>query len=665
MHEDLEGRTDETWIEMADGVRLAASLVLPDGDGPWPVLAEALPYRKDDLTASYRGEYRRLADEGGFAVARVDVRGTGSSEGIATDEYPPEEQSDLAEVIAWLAGQSWSTGAVGLYGTSYSGFNALQLAARRPPALKAVCAIYATDDCFTDDVHYLGGSLRALDLVDYPTYMIAMNALPPVPALYGEGWRALWRARIAETEPWVLRWLAEQVDSPYWRKGSLRAGTRPPEADQGYERIEAATMIVAGWADGYRNNTFRTFERLTGPKRLVAGPWSHMSTASSLPGPHIDLVPELIAWFGHHLRGDDNGADAAPPIQVYVREAVEPEPDRAEHPGEWWALPCWPPPQHATASFRVDGTGSLRVPEAHDVGESAWNSCAGTLPWGQPTDQRADEARSLLLRWPAPAQGIDVLGHPRLHLRVRADRPVVTLSAKLADGLPGGSSALVCRGFLNLTHRESSIAPSEVPFGEWLDLTIDLDATTWHFDPGHEVRLAIARADWPNAWPAPAVGAIEIDQASISLDLPIAERPDLAAPVFADPPAAGDHHGPDRDEGVEQPPVRWSVEHDVLGRRRTARDDHGHLYSGPYGARMHDTYSGSVDVSTVDPADAGAEGTARFRITWPEATVSASARLSVRSTTEHYEVEIDLDVTENGEPFARRRWHEVIPRHLQ
>ena len=91
------------WIPMADGVRLSARLFLPDTDGPWPALLEALPYRKDDLTASYSDEYRRLRDEGDFAVARLDLRGTGASEGIATDEYPPEEQTDLAAVIAWLA----------------------------------------------------------------------------------------------------------------------------------------------------------------------------------------------------------------------------------------------------------------------------------------------------------------------------------------------------------------------------------------------------------------------------------------------------------------------------------------------------------------------------------------------------------------------------------
>jgi len=90
------------WIPMSDGARLAATLFLPEGGGPWPVIVEANPYRKDDLTQSYWPEYRRLRDEGGFAVARIDVRGTGSSEGAATDEYPVQEQDDLSEAILHL-----------------------------------------------------------------------------------------------------------------------------------------------------------------------------------------------------------------------------------------------------------------------------------------------------------------------------------------------------------------------------------------------------------------------------------------------------------------------------------------------------------------------------------------------------------------------------------
>ena len=291
------------WIPLPDGVRLAARLWLPDVR-PAAIVLEALPYRMDDLTSSYAGEYERLCKEGSLAVARVDLRGTGSSGGLATDEYPPQEQADLVDVIAWLAAQEWSNGRVGMYGTSYSGFNSIQLAMERPPALGAICAIYATDDRYTDDVHYTGGVLRCIDLVDYVLYMAAMNVLPPVPAVFGDGWRDEWRDRIETAEPWLLRWLEEQVDSPYWRHGSLR-----PD----YGRIACPTIIVAGWADGYRNNTLRTFEALDCPRRLLVGPWSHMSTATSLPGPHIDLVPELVRWFRRWLYDEENGVEHEPP----------------------------------------------------------------------------------------------------------------------------------------------------------------------------------------------------------------------------------------------------------------------------------------------------------------------------------------------------------------
>lgn len=307
-----EGTLERVFVPLPDGTRLAVSLFLPHGDEPVPCVIEALPYRKDDLTASYQSEYVRLRDEHSYAVARVDVRGTGSSDGLATDEYPAQEQRDLCGVIAWLAGQPWCTGSVGMYGTSYSGFNALQVACERPPALKAVCAIYATDDRYTDDVHYMGGSLRLLDIVDYPAYMVAMNALPPVPALVGDGWRDTWRERVESLEPWLVRWIEEQRDSAYWRHGSVRPA---------YDRITCPTMLVGGWADGYRNNTFRTFEALECPKRLVVGPWSHMSTATSLPGPHIDLVPELVRWFRQWLGDEENGVEGEPPIQVLIGRA--------------------------------------------------------------------------------------------------------------------------------------------------------------------------------------------------------------------------------------------------------------------------------------------------------------------------------------------------------
>jgi hypothetical protein len=648
------------WIPMSDGVRLAARLWLPE-ERPAVALLEALPYRMDDLTSSYSSEYERLCREGGFAVARVDLRGTGSSDGIAVDEYPPQEQADLAEVIAWLAAQDWCSGKVGMYGTSYSGFNSIQMAIERPPALGAICAIYATDDRYTDDVHYTGGALRGLDLLDYVLYMAAITVLPPVPSVYGEAWREEWSRRIERAEPWLLRWLEEQFDGPYWRHGSLRPG---------YERIRCPTMLVGGWADGYRNNTFRTFEALDCPKRLLVGPWSHMSTATSLPGPHLDLVPELVRWFGRWLRDEDNGVDSEPPIQVFVRRSTRPEPDLAEVRGEWRSEPGWPPARGRVEVLRpdpADGVDELAV--EGDVGASAWISCAGRLPWGQPSDQREDDARSLVYEWGPFEQDVEILGHPRLAATVASSVPVAFLSAKLCDVFPDGTSTLVTRGLLNLAHRESSTDPEPLELGQSTALEIELEATSWVFEPGHRIRLSLAGADWPNVWPPPRAGALELDRASLELELPVVDgEPPIAEPPRFTPSPGKDPHG--AEPTGEQPPLVWRLERDVLGRRSRAVVSHGSAYEGEEGARVEERYEGEVGVSTADPGNAWAKARSRFVLRWPEAGCATEARLDLRSDADAYHVVVDVIAEElGGAPDGlgrrERRFERTIPRRLQ
>jgi predicted acyl esterase len=655
------------FVTMEDGVRLAISRFEPDAGaaahaGPWPVIVEALPYRKDDLTASYRSEYRRLVDEGRYVVVRVDVRGTGSSEGIATDEYPVQEQRDLVRLIAWCGAQPWSTGRVGMYGTSYSGFNSLQLAIERPPELRAVCAIYATDDRYTDDVHYYGGVRRAVDLVDYVNYMVAMNALPPVPEVFGAGWRDEWRSRVDNTEPWLLRWFEEQNDGPYWRHGSLRLDSRPGTV-AGYDCITCATMIVAGWADGYRNNTFRTFAALQCEKRLLIGPWSHMATATSLPGPHIDLVPELIKFFDEHLR-DVAPAVPEPPIAVFVRHATHPEPDLAEHAGAWRYESTWPPARATTRVLRPEGLGADTVPVRGDVGTRAWISCAASLPWGQSSDQRADDAWSRVYEWPVEAE-FEILGQCELQVEVTASKPVAFLSAKLCDVFPDGTSALITRGMLNLTHRNSSVKPEPLVPGEPVAVTIELEAASWVFEPGHRVRLSLAGTDWPNAWPPPEPVAVQVDRGSIRLVLPeLPPQTDpLPTPAFVAPGSESWHGGDAADD--PQPATEWSFSHDVLGRRTTATVRHGSRYRGELGSQVLERYEGDVSVSTVDPGDAAAWATSRFEVEWPGVKCASEARLRVRSDAHAYHVEVELDVDDGTEPFARRRWKRDFPRKLQ
>jgi putative CocE/NonD family hydrolase len=661
------------FIEMRDGIRLAASLYLPEREGPWPALLEALPYRKDDVTASYRSEYERLAEEFGYAVARVDVRGTGSSEGLATDEYPVEEQKDMVQVIEWLASQEWSTGNVGMFGTSYSGFNSIQVAMERPPPLKAIIPIFATDDRYMDDVHYFGGAFKALDTIDYPTYMLAMNALPPAPSLAGEDWRERWRERFHGNEPWLITWLEEQTVGPYWRHGSLNTD---------YGSIQAATMIVAGWADGYRNNSFRTMERLQCPKRLLFGPWAHASPATSLPGPHIDLVPEMVRWWDRWLKDERNGIDEEPPIVLFARRSTKPRFDLAEMRGEWRYEPGWPLERMRETPYALSQARSGVVPNAEgrdlltvrgDVGWTAWISCAGHLPFGQPTDQREDEAHSLVYDWGPLSEELDILGHPRVEITLQSSVPVTYLNAKLCDVFEDGTSALVTRGLLNLTQRESRTDPSPLEPGKEYIVTLELEATSWIFEKGHRVRLDLAGADWPNAWspPTPAEIAFRRRDATLVLPVlngptPVAERPQLP-PVERRTLEMGEGPTADTDTDAEaRKGILWRIDHDVMNMRTSTTIDHGgEPAEAKPGTIVHEHYAGTLDVSTEDPGDAGAVGLGSFDIAYGDVHVKTEARLSLRSDASTYHLRMELEAFENDEPKWSRSWERSIPRKLQ
>jgi putative CocE/NonD family hydrolase len=659
--------TRHTFVQMTDGVRIHATLILPDGDGgPWPAIMEILPYRKDDLTASYRPDYVRLAEHG-YAVCRADVRGTGTSEGVSTDEYTREERSDLVTLIEWLATQDWSTGSVGMYGTSYSGFNSIHAAMERPPALKAIIPIFATDDRYADDVHYFGGALKALDLVDYPSYMVAMNALPPVPAHFGEGWRDEWERRVAANEPWVIPWLEHQRYDDYWKYGSLI---------EDYGSIEAATMIIAGWADGYTNNSLRTLQQLRCPARLIIGPWAHQATDTSRPGPNVDIVPEQLRWWDRWLKGVDNGVDREPPIVMFARRSTRPEPDLATMNGEWRYEPAWPAERlverpfelakaHGPGAPETNGADTLEVARG-DVGWTAWISCAGYLPWGQPQDQRPDEIWSLVYDWAPLEDDLDILGHPVLEVTVTSSVPVAYLSAKLCDVFPDGTSALVTRGMLNLAHRDSREDPAPLEPGVPTRVRVPLEVTSWTFDAGNRIRLDLAGSDWPNAWSPPQAHTITIDRASAVLALPVmngpspvAERPTLTPPnvhpLHAEPPG-------DTPDGV----LIWRVEHDILGREtRAVTETSG--WTGAEGEfpRRYERYAGVTAVSTTDPGAGRAEGFAKLSIEWPEATVTTTARNTVRSDRDAYHLDLHLRVEEDGEERWSRRWTRTFPRDHQ
>ena len=657
-------RLEHLMIPAPDGVRLAATLYLPDGEGPWPALLEALPYRKDDQTLSYRPGYLRFADAG-YVMCRVDVRGTGSSEGIATDEYPATERTDLAAVIDWLATQAWSTGAVGMFGTSYSGFNSLQLAMERPPALKAIVSIFASDDRYADDVHYYGGALKALDTIDYPTYMVASNALPPVPARFGDGWREEWARRVEGTEPWVLTWLAHQTYDDYWAYGSAR---------EGLDRIEAATMLVGGWADGYTNICLRSFPELRCPKRVLIGPWPHAGVETCVPGPTIDLDAEMLRWWDRWLKGVDTGVDDEPPIAVYQQRSTRPDPLRLTVDGTWRYEPTWPPERLRPRRLRLDeatpgglawGPGprdEMRI--RGDVGPAAWISCAAAMPWCQPADQGADGAASLSYTWEPLAEDLDILGHPRLRCRVTADVGVAYLSAKVVDVSPAGDAELVVRGMVNLAHRSSRSTPEPMVPGEPADVELELEAIGHTFAAGHRIRLDLATADWPNAWSPPLAGTLTLDRAATTLELPVLDGPPPVDRVPQLPPSPREQIDPraDAPDGW----ARWSVTDDIPRGERRARVEYGDA-SDPEGEApgMRSSHEGSLGVSLDDPGHAWSDASADLSLRFPEAEVRAVVTTRTETDAHAYRLQIDLVVSEDGAERWHRTWERTFPRDHQ
>ena len=646
---DRDPLCHEVRIRMDDGVELAATLYLPLGvDGPQPCILEALPYRKDDLTSSYRPDYVRLRDEHGYAVCRLDLRGTGSSGGDATDEYPPREQQDLHLVIRWLAAQEWCDGNVGMYGTSYSAFNSLQMASERPEHLKAIIAIYGSDDRYTDDVHYRGGVLKVLDLVDYCHYMTPMNALPPVPAVWGDDWRVEWVRRLETSEPWALTWLREQLDGPYWRHGSVRPH---------YDRISCPTMVIAGWADGYRNTSFRLMEALRAqgvPHRLLAGPWAHAATEASQPGPRIDSVPEMVAWWDRWLRGLDNDVDDGlgkdrPCLTAFVRSSTRPSATLDTHQGHW-VREEWPSPRVDAASWPLDARPSYVV--RADVGVDAWIDCAGHLPWGQSGDQRFDDAASLTWEWDAAS--ISVLGHPKVRLRVSADQPAAFVSVKVCDVFADGTSGLVSRGTLNLGCRSGLDAVAPLVPGQVYDVEIELDACAYEFDPGQRMRLSIAGADWPNTAAPP--GPLTLTVHGGELVLPVWTGPS----PYADPVLTPGGRSSEDASGLT-----WRIERDVAARTSSCVVDHGSTYEIPYDGTAAEHYAGRV---TLDRGtfEQHTDATTTFTIRWPGIEVSTTATMEVRISATQLEVTIDLaarEGTQDGwEPLGSRHWAVQIPR---
>ncbi|MSP82677.1 MAG: CocE/NonD family hydrolase [Alphaproteobacteria bacterium] len=657
---------ETAWIPMTDGVRLAARIWLPEDAeaNPVPAILEYVPYRRRDGTRGRDEPMHRYFAGHGYASVRVDIRGSGDSGGLLGDEYLKQEQDDALDVIAWLAAQPWCGGAVGMMGISWGGFNSLQVAARQqPPALKAIITSCSTDDRYADDVHYMGGCPLG-DNFSWGATMYGRASAPPDPAVVGDGWRAMWLERLETLPVFLANWLEHQRRDAYWKHGSVR---------ENYGAIRVPVFAIGGWADSYSNAIPRLLAGLTVPCIGVIGPWSHFLGYEGGPGPLIGFLQEALRWWDHWLKGRETGIMQEPMLRVFMQGSDPPAPTYAIRSGRWVAEPLWPPKsgvasrRYALNPGRLDGTAlpettlTLRSPQ--DTGQAGGEWCAHATGTDLPTDQRWDDAASLVFDTPPLNETVDILGAPVATLDLAVDRPVAMVALRLNDVAPDGASTRVTYGLLNLTHRDGHERPTPLEPGRRYRVRVQLGDIAQTFPAGHRIRLAVSTCYWPIAWPGPAPVNLTLFTGASQLDLPVrAPRPEDAAVAFAPPEAAP----PMRKTILEPGRAAQTVNRDIAAATTTVTVDFdmGRIriedLDLEYGSWRREIFRVGWD----DPIGARGEVTYKFTYRRGDWDVRTETRTVLTHTPTEFVIHADLDAFEGDRRIFTRSVDRRIVRDL-
>ncbi|WP_051482999.1 CocE/NonD family hydrolase [Thioalkalivibrio sp. HK1] len=666
---------ENTWIPMPDGTRLAARIWLPQDakDDPVPAILEYLPYRKRDGTVERDALTHPYFAGHGYAGVRVDMRGTGDSEGICLGEYLPQEQEDALAIIEWLAERSWCSGKVGIIGISWGGFNGLQIAARRPQALGAVISLCSTDDRYADDIHFMGGCVLG-DKLNWGATAFSIVNTPPDPAIVGEErWRTMWKERIDNNGLWLLDWFRHQRRDAFYAHGSVC---------ENYADIEVPVYMVGGWMDGYTNAVFRTLEHLPGPKKGLIGPWAHRYPHFAEPGPQIGFLQECLRWWDQHLKGIDTGIMAEPELRAWMQEPAPPAPYMKHHPGRWVAEPAWTGTSVAVQSLYLrdfalsdspadspaDSPGdspagsSLTIASPQTAGAAGGTWCAyGIVPDG-PLDQRGELGSMMSFDTDPLEEDIELLGFPMLHADFTCDAPQANIVATLSVVDEERRATLISFGALNLTHRNGHASPEAMVKGQTVPACVQLNACGQRVAKGQRLRLSLASAYWPMIWPGRSAATLTLENTRI--DLPLRHRRDIDRSLkpFSPPEGAA----PLESETILVGGYRRRriVDH-VTGIETLERiSDSGaknHLHTG---ITVHHINRETYRIHPDDPHSG--TGTQRWSKSFSRGDWQAKVEtmVSVRALADVWRIEAELEARDRDGIVAVRHWSEDIPRDL-
>jgi len=653
-------------IPVSDGTRLAARLWLPENaeQQPVPALLEYIPYRKRDLTRTRDSITHPYLAGHGYACLRLDIRGSGESEGVLADQYRLQEQHDGIDVIRWLAQQPWCSGRVGMMGISWGGFNALQIAALSPEELKAIITVCSTDDLYLDNMHYMGGCLLT-DNLSEATTMFSINTCPPDPELVGDRWRDMWLQRLRGSGLWLDTWLRHQRRDDYWRHGSVC---------EDYASIQCPVMAVGGWADGYTNAIFRLLEHLKVPRQGLIGPWGHRYPHMGIPGPAIGFLQEALRWFDHWLKDHPTGIMQEPMLRAWMLESVPPTTYYDQRPGYWVGEQQWPSPRIETRRCALAPHQLLwsdQSPASDDevitiqsplsVGLFAGKWCSYSAAPDLPHDQREEDGGSLVFESPPLEEEVQILGSPQLEVELASNRPTAMIAVRLSDVATDDKAERVTYGLLNLTHRNGHEYPQSLQPGHRYRIRVSLNHVARIFPVGHRIRLSVSTSYWPLAWAPPQPVRLSIYPHASALHLPI--RPPQAsdsALEFLLPEGAA----PEEPLQIEPVHHNWLVHRDLAADVSTQEviKDEGLIrlpnLNLQVGSDTRDRYSYQNDDFTSLRAETQTERVFRRR-DW---SVRTTTKTVLTADLDNFYVHAQLDAWEDEQRIYSENWQRTIER---
>ena len=504
-------------IPMDDGIVLRADVFRPIAEGRYAVILTYGPYGKglsfqeffksqwDRMTASFpetaEGSSNKYQNwevvdpekwvPDGFICIRIDSRGAGRSPGVL-DHHNPREAKDLYDCIEWAAAQPWSNGKVGLNGISYYAMNQWRVAGLQPPHLAAMCVWEGYADRYRDATHH-GGILStfARNFQGRQVFRVQYGVGEKGPRNPVTGELVSGPETLSEEELQKSRgdlWgdvSRNPFDGPYYHDRSAH-----------WDKIKTPFLSAGNWGGQglhLRGNT-EGFVRAASEQKWLEihghAHWTHFYTNYG-----IDLQKRFLGYF---LKGDDNGWDKQPPVQLQIR-----------HPGENFVLRHeneWPLARTQWTKFYLEPAGMGLGPQ-----EPAADTTASFEALGD----------GLLFLTPPFETEIEITGPAAAKLFVSSSTEDADLFLVLRLFDPDGREVLfhgandprmpIAFGWLRASHRklDPELSQPYRPYhthdekqpltpGEPVELDVEIWPTCIVIPPGYRLGLAVRGKDYQN-----------------------------------------------------------------------------------------------------------------------------------------------------------------------